>query len=239
MAAGFVSLILIQDFSYRMDELYYPAYLIIGLLVFILVLKFLQKPVIPMEVTLLVKEHFRTTQWSGGDTTEFFIFPYSTTYAGRDFDFRLSTASVEVEESDFTPLEGIDRTLMVLTGEMKLMHEGQHEIVLKPFDVDRFQGAWNTRSEGCCTDFNLMTRGETHGDLKAIRIEAGEVIAHAIDTSLSWVFLYAFNGAGGIKIGKERYELNPGEMLAVQHPREAEFLMGTETGADFIQVEIT
>lgn len=237
ITSGFLSLILMQDFGYRLDELYFPAYLLAGLLLLILVLKFLLKPIIPMEITHLQKNHFRTLAWSGGETTEFFIFPYSTCYADRDFDFRLSTASVEVEQSDFTALEGVSRTLMVLSGEMKLIHQNHHEVSLSPFDVDRFQGGWNTRSEGCCSDFNLMTRGATQGDLKSIRIEAGDLTSLTIN-KLSWIFFYAFNGNGKIKAGANSYQLVEGELLAVQHPIEQEFLIETETGINFVIVEI-
>jgi environmental stress-induced protein Ves len=108
---------------------------------------------------------FKTTNWSGGTTTELFIWPETAKYSDRNFDFRLSTATVEIETSIFTPLDGVARTLMVLEGEMKLIHEGQHEITLGPFDQDHFQGGWNTQSEGKCVDLNLMCRNNTQSTM--------------------------------------------------------------------------
>ena len=115
---------------------------------------------------LIKANQFQTTNWSGGTTTELFIWPEGTSYTERNFDFRLSTATVEIETSVFTPLPGISRTLMVLEGEMELQHEGHHSKSLSPFDQDEFLGDWATKSIGKCTDFNLMSRNNTKGKLQ-------------------------------------------------------------------------
>ena len=62
----------------------------------------------------------KTAKWSGGLTTELFIYPEGSAYSERNFDFRLSTATVEIETSVFTPLPHVQRTLMVL--ELSLIH---------------------------------------------------------------------------------------------------------------------
>lgn len=119
-------------------------------------------------------EDFITTNWSGGSTTELYIYPEESKYADRNFDFRLSTATVEVEQSTFTPLPGISRTLMVLKGQMELRHENEHSKLLKPFDIDEFDGGWKTKSQGCCVDFNLMCRGNYSGGLYHLKMEDKE-----------------------------------------------------------------
>ncbi len=40
-----------------------------------------------------------TSKWSGGDTTELLMYPSESSYKNRDFEYRLSTAKVEVESS--------------------------------------------------------------------------------------------------------------------------------------------
>lgn len=45
---------------------------------------------------------------------------------------------------------------------------------LRKFDVARYDGGWKTHSKGKCTDFNLMTRGNTSGTLEAKTLESGE-----------------------------------------------------------------
>jgi len=88
----------------------------------------------------------------------------------------LSTATVEVETSVFTPLEGISRTLLVLDGEMTLSHLGQHTKTCGKFEIDRFDGSWITSSVGKCTDFNLMTNGKTSGTLEGLMIKLGQIL---------------------------------------------------------------
>jgi environmental stress-induced protein Ves len=48
---------------------------------------------------LLKSNPQNTAKWSGGETTELFISPEGSSYKKRDFDFRLSTATVEVNQS--------------------------------------------------------------------------------------------------------------------------------------------
>ena len=69
-----------------------------------------------MEYSIITTDNFKTSGWSGGTTTELFIFPPTADYQQRNFQFRLSTATVEADRSDFTLLNGISRKLMVLSG---------------------------------------------------------------------------------------------------------------------------
>jgi len=123
-----------------------------------------------MEIRLIKAASFISNNWGGGSTTELFCFPETESYAQRNFDFRLSTATVEVETSSFTPLKGVDRTLMVLEGTMTLTHENHHSKLLHKFEIDRFDGGWKTTSQGKCSDFNLMTRGGLKGDVQGVAI---------------------------------------------------------------------
>lgn len=153
---------------------------------------------------------FTTTSWSGGTTTELFIWPAGASYAERNFDFRLSTATVEIEESDFTPLEGVQRTLMVLEGEMELQHEGHHSVKLGPFETDEFEGGWKTHSVGKCRDFNLMCRGNAKGEMTPFSLTqfAEEVLL----LNTGYHFIYVVKGAlevGGLSI-------RTGELLKVE-----------------------
>lgn len=104
--------------------------------------------------------------WSGGKTTQLFIFPSKASYEERNFSFRLSTATVEVDSSNFSNLPGVFRTLMILDGEMKLIHKNHHFSHLQPLEQDQFKGDWNTQSEGQCVDFNLMCMKGVSGDIE-------------------------------------------------------------------------
>ena len=123
-----------------------------------------------MKFKVLKKFDYITTKWSGGDTTQLYIYPESGEYAKRNFMFRLSTATVTSEKSVFTELKGISRKLMVLSGEMKLEHNGRYSKELKEFGQDSFMGEWETVSYGKAVDFNLMTNNLCIGKLEHINI---------------------------------------------------------------------
>lgn len=112
-----------------------------------------------IEFNLTRKHNLTTTHWSGGTTTQLAIWPAEADYAARNFTWRVSTATVEAEESEFTRLPGISRILMSLEGTIGLEHQGHHSAVLEPFEQDSFMGDWTTRSYGRATDFNLMMAG--------------------------------------------------------------------------------
>ena len=55
-----------------------------------------------MKSVLKKEENYSVSEWSGGKTKELAIYPPKCRYADRDFIFRLSSATVELDESDFT-----------------------------------------------------------------------------------------------------------------------------------------
>lgn len=144
-----------------------------------------------MEV--LRRASHQIAQWSGGLTTELFIYPEQASYANRDFLFRLSTATVEIEHSTFTPLPGTKRTLMLLDGAMTLTHQGHHSIHLTPLQKDVFDGAWETESKGRCSDFNLMCRENAEGDVFGHSLKQGEEQTAHVTASMH--FLYVVEGS--------------------------------------------
>lgn len=110
-----------------------------------------------MEYRLFTAPDFRTAEWPGGKTTELFIFPPEGDYRSRSFAWRLSSATVESETSEFTALPDITRHLMLLRGSMALSHGGRPAIRLAPFEPVCFDGGVPTRSRDAAEDFNLMT----------------------------------------------------------------------------------
>lgn len=120
--------------------------------------------------TILRKDTFNTTTWSGGTTTELLIHPPNSTYTSRNFNWRISSAKVEIEESTFTYLPNIWRKLMVIEGTVLLSHKNHYDVLLSPFKQDSFSGDWTTKSKGKIIDFNLMTAKGYTGTLEAISL---------------------------------------------------------------------
>lgn len=171
-----------------------------------------------MRIEIKRARDFKTNTWSGGTTTELLIYPLSADYAKRSFDFRLSTATVETETSDFTPLPGISRKLMVLDGEMILHHNGHASQHVRKFDVAVFDGSWRTRSHGRCTDFNLMLQGN-RGDLNSHLLAAQEVLHLNIPDHTKHLFVYLWEGKLLAQIQNEKHELDAQDLLVVENPQ--------------------
>lgn len=117
---------------------------------------------------------FNTMNWSGGTSTELFIYPPESSYAQRNFLFRFSTAEIHSEQSEFTSLPDTDRMLMVLEGAIRLTHAGQYEKSLRPFECDHFSGKWKTHSSGKGRDLNLMLREGYRAELNHLHFAKDE-----------------------------------------------------------------
>ncbi len=172
----------------------------------------------PMKTTLLKSDQFQRNVWSGGTTVELFVFPPEASYARRDFRFRLSSATVETETSEFTSLPGISRQLMLLSGNLTVHHEGHHSRILKKFEVDQFEGDWKTSSIGQCTDFNLMTSGNTRGNLMGMELQKGASHLVSPEPESDWQFVYVFSGNLDVLLPDGIVALSTGDLLVNPQP---------------------
>ena len=123
-----------------------------------------------MSYFLLKKSDQKSQNWSGGTTTQLYISPENSTYPAFDFNFRISTATVEVESTDFTFMPGVTRHLMILEGNLWLEHIERSVHNLKIFDQTIFNGEWPTRAKGKVRDFNLLLRNNAEGSLEHVSI---------------------------------------------------------------------
>lgn len=130
-----------------------------------------------MKWELITREQYVTTRWSGGTTTQLAIAPEGAVYADRDFLWRLSSAGVELEHSDFTPLPDYNRLISILEGELELKIGEGERFPLRPLQLKAFDGGVPVESWGRCTDFNLMVRkGAAQAAAQALRLEAGSAL---------------------------------------------------------------
>ncbi len=155
------------------------------------------------------------------------IYPEQAEYARRDFRWRLSSAQVEAEESEFTPLPGFWRFLMIIEGVLALEHEGHHSVTLKPYDQDSFSGAWKTRSKGRVTDFNLMLGEGCMGTIEAIRVvnQVQSIISGRNSTEVDSKYTEAYyccEGSVQITVNEESHDLLPGDLLRIDFQDEWE-----------------
>lgn len=177
---------------------------------------------------LLRTADYVTTAWSGGTTTQLRIFPEGSMYADRDFLWRISSATVAVKESDFTPLPDYHRLISVLKGDMTLSHNGGELVTLHPYEVHAFEGGDHTRSWGQCTDFNLMLRrGQADGTMEALHL-AGERRMLSVLPQAEETLFYCAEGSCTIGCQGETLAIHSGESLLIRQANGA--VLTLETG---------
>lgn len=168
-----------------------------------------------MNITLLTNQDYQTSEWSGGSTTQLYISPVNSSYAERNFDFRISSAKVEAPESTFTALPGVNRKLMVLEGKVTVNHRDKYSKTLKPFEIDTFSGDWNTSAKGICTDFNLMTTGNLTSELSHMSLLANHYKTLIINENFHTVCLYLHSGSIYAEINNKLYNLKKESLLVL------------------------
>jgi uncharacterized protein len=168
-----------------------------------------------MKFEITRKSELNSAVWPGGITTQLAIFPKDASYLERNFQFRLSTSDVSVEESVFTSLPGVSRVLLVLDGEIRLHHPGRYAKVLKKFDTDTFMGDWQTRSTGKGTDFNLMTTVSSHGHVEGISVKKGSSKLIEISEIHDVACVYSYKGEHNLQLAGHSIELSEGDNLLI------------------------
>lgn len=168
-----------------------------------------------MDVRLIKSEGFKTSKWSGGETTQLAIFPPEKEYINRDFVWRLSSATCELEESDFTHLPDFDRVLMVLEGEVVLNYEGKKVVKLGKLEQDSFDGAIKTKSFGKITDLNLMVKKGNAGSLEVLRpgSEAELLKTEVNEKHFETQLIYVLEGYVVIAFGEKSVMAKAGEIV--------------------------
>ena len=162
-------------------------------------------------ITLLSANDFQVSDWSGGKTKQLYLSPPTGHYGKREFDYRLSTATVELAESQFSDLSGFHRILMSLDHTLHLHNASrQEETVLAPFTPYFFEGSDSITSRGTCTDFNLIYSDHYQGQMLAIsdREELSQ------DEALQ--FIYALSDLMVTGTGLPSLNLETGQLLIVE-----------------------
>lgn len=162
---------------------------------------------------VFTSEKRETIRWAGGTSTQLFVFPSEATFAERNFDFRFSTATVEVAETDFTHFPGIYRHLMILEGELELTHHDRYSKLMRPFDKDQFWGDWKSSSKGKVRDLNLMLRNNWTGSLHHYEFKPGEKAEFHNEES-HYELYYIFKGSVAHIDGSPF--LNEGDVLVME-----------------------
>lgn len=174
-----------------------------------------------------------TTNWSGGTTTELFIYPEGANYASRDFLFRISTATVQTETSTFTDLTGFNRILMLLNGNLTVTHNQTQTHQLTPFAPHFFDGGWQTHAQGLVTDFNVIFRPEVNANIEVLKLDTNQQIT--ITNNGNLLFIYVIDGSIELKNNQEQWHLKEKDSVSTD---QTQFSINSKTASTVIQVTV-
>ncbi len=174
-----------------------------------------------MKIRIITEEQQKVSNWSGGKTRQLAIFPEDGDYISRDFIWRLSTAQSDRDESSFSRLEGFDRILMVLEGDVVLAHGDERSVHLGPMEQDSFDGGTKTRCFGRLEkDYNLIMAKGCTGSLRVMELtpDAQEVGAEQTGEEAGMYVSYGFfcmEGYAVINCGDRSEMIRPGTQLVI------------------------
>lgn len=198
-----------------------------------------------MALIHVTPDHYIVSQWSGGTTTQVAIAPEGAVYADRDFLWRISSASVDLDESDFTALPAYHRWISTLKGGMTLSHEGGEKIMLAPYEVHQFDGGIDTHSWGRCTDFNLMLRkGKCQGVVRSAKIAAGESQTIPFESAPSEQFpsadllIFCGEGKATVMLGDETVALEASHSALVKNAAGVSVTVSAQEDSAFMIAEV-
>ncbi len=126
---------------------------------------------------IVTTSDFLISTWAGGKTTQLYISPEHASLGERNFDWRISSAVVAVEESEFSLFEGYERILIPLEGTLQMEHETENGLMnqsVNEFELARFSGSWKTKGKGKLIDFNLIFKPEYTPKVAVYSFEKGE-----------------------------------------------------------------
>ena len=172
-----------------------------------------------MSANIIVRnaEDYQVSVWSGGTTTQLYIYPEDGDYKSGEFQVRISSATVEIAKSEFTNLPGVKRYLMIFDGHLDMIHGVNTRVELEPYEVDVFDGGKPTVSYGKVTDFNLMLKNGADGKMEAAIIPAGESFCVEKEEKENLLCIYVREGV----LGAEGKKAGQGELLLIREWKEA------------------
>lgn len=120
--------------------------------------------------------------WKGGKTEELCIVPEDASLQERNFDLRISSATIDLERSEFSDFTGYRRYLMKLEGNIRLLIDDK-TIIIKDDEAFEFMGDEKviSISKEPSRDFNVIIKKDKKADIsieenKKLNTNKGEYI---------------------------------------------------------------
>ncbi len=112
-----------------------------------------------IDMKVIKQTDYKVNQWAGGITRELMIYPEGSSLGERNFDFRISSAIIDLTESDFSDFSGYKRYILPVEGDVTLFCADE-KIILSPDVPFLFDGSEAIHSENSkgAIDFNVIFR---------------------------------------------------------------------------------
>jgi environmental stress-induced protein Ves len=185
-----------------------------------------------MKISVKKEKDCKVVNWANGTSTELFVFPADGNFQTRDFTFRISTATVEAEKTTFSDFSSLTRILMILEGNIKLIHEGRYTKQLAPFDQDTFDGSWPTKSQGKVRDFNVMFKENVEGKVEHLALKPGLIESFMLAGTHDFFFVQ--NGLLRFK----DLEIQKNDLLIIEREESESIDLECLEAGDLVKVEI-
>ena len=170
-----------------------------------------------MNIHLLPKEDSKLSIWSGGLTYEYMIYPKTANYTDRDFVFRISSATIEKEPSEFTKFKGYYRYLAAMLDNSLHIEVNAAKKVYEKYEIMEFNSDEEVPSYSKGTDFNWMVSEKIrHHKLK---------ITNGNQNSNAQIIILFSLQTTVIKINEKPYDLKPYDLLLIENPKKENIML--------------
>ncbi|MDO5041092.1 MAG: HutD family protein [Peptoniphilus sp.] len=149
---------------------------------------------------IIERKDFKSSPWAGGETDEIIIFPEGADFKDRTFEYRISSATCNLDSSKFSPYNGYKRFITPLDYDLILKNSGE-DLTVKPFEIYEFSGSDDVSSYSKVRDFNLILKEDLAGELFTEEVRGELHLKNDVNT------LIAFNYDGDLEV--EDKKLNP------------------------------
>lgn len=169
-----------------------------------------------MEIKIIKIQHLTPSKWEGGKTFEYYIYPENAQYKNRDFDFRISSATIDKAPSLFTRFNGYHRYLVMLDNSLEIIKNGKKERY-SAGEIVEFNAADEIQSFSLGNDFNLMIKEESRGKTTVGYLEE-------VKTNNEFTILFALH-EGEVILNKNTFSLKRMDCMVVKNPKNEKIIL--------------
>ena len=165
-----------------------------------------------MEIRISSLEESPRNKWSGGETIQLHIEPEGLSVKD-NFDWRISVATVNKGESEFSDFSKYNRYLTILEGKMEINQEGKL-IEINELEELRFDGGIKTvgKCEANIMDFNIIWKKE----IENFKIEVQKQDEKVENVNMGKeIFIFSLNQVV-VEIGKKKIFLKKNQLIMIK-----------------------